>query len=273
MPQDDPVFDAIRQTSLILAKDVYGDVFQPSAKRVGASLETLFKVGLTPVSVLDWGFEQCKDWLMKKVQDRRARTPDAFKAQPRTAIVVSTLAQIASNPDEPELRELFAEMLLKAMDSRTAQSVHPAYPSLLSQLAPQEALVFVSLRRLSDDNVARRNGDSVFSETRRSSWISTQIASLEMQFVSHCKALGFADQDLALVWLENLKRLQLVEVDQFSEHHLTSPELVGQRPEITSTETRYLSLTALGRGLLLCCTESPAERHDPQQAGDHPLRT
>ena len=45
-----------------IAGDLYKDLLQPSAKRVGYSLETLTRVALSPVALLEWGFEQSRDW-------------------------------------------------------------------------------------------------------------------------------------------------------------------------------------------------------------------
>jgi hypothetical protein len=56
-----------------LTGDLYRDLLRSSTARVGLSLETLVKVALTPVSLLDWGFEQSKEWLQDKIEDRYAR--------------------------------------------------------------------------------------------------------------------------------------------------------------------------------------------------------
>jgi hypothetical protein len=50
-----------------IAGDVYKDVAQPSARRVGLSLETLTKVALSPVDMINWGFERAKDWLRRRL--------------------------------------------------------------------------------------------------------------------------------------------------------------------------------------------------------------
>src|SRR5262245_46336981 len=127
MSDDKSQMGAISAALTQLVSDVYGDVARPSAKQVGSALETLFKLGLSPIKLLDWGYEQSKDWLVEKVRARMAQTPATYRVPPTHAVATAAVAGIAATHDAPEIRELFAELLLKAMDARTAAAVHPAY--------------------------------------------------------------------------------------------------------------------------------------------------
>lgn len=250
MPIDNDSIKAASSALGKLASDVYSDLAQPATKQVGTALGTVAKVALSPFRLLELGYEASSEWLQAKVHARHLITPSEHWAAPRSSIAIGAITQIAMNHDAPELRELFAELLLKAMDTRTSDSVHPAYISLLSQLSAQEALVFLSLKQLSDDNAARRQGDSVFTHTwgPRPEYGNDSI---EIQFHHHCKSLGFDDYDVAMVWLANLRRLSLVEVVDDSEVYLRDDENRGQ--EVRKTDTYDLFLTALGRGLIEIC--------------------
>ena len=140
------------------------------------------------------------------------------------------------------------------MDSRTAAGVHPAYVSLLSELSPQEAVLLCSLKKRSNDNVARRDGDSALVEHWPAHHHGPPLSgTIETQFIALCGELGFEGyKESSLVWLENLKRLSLVDVSNFSEHFLQEN---SERPRIATSESRYLSLTPLGEAFLQCCLE------------------
>jgi hypothetical protein len=240
--QDDP----IRATADGLGKvaaEAYGDIARPAARQVGGALETLFKIGLSPVAMLDWGFEQSKDWLSAKISQRLRRIPPDCQTSPPSNIAVPAILQIAASADAPELRELYAELLLKAMDARSASRVHPSYVSLVAQLSPQEALVFLSFKATSESNL--------FSDKVRLSSYSSP-PTIEEQFEAYCSDLGFGDPNLAEVWLDNLQRLGIVSLERYSDVSYVGPNF-DRPPSVDTTEYRHLHLTAFGRTFLEVC--------------------
>lgn len=257
MPNENKPIEAVSSALTQLTAEIYADVARPSAKQVGTALETLFKIGLSPVRLLDWGYEQSRDWLESKIRKRLAEIPTEYRVAPPQSIAVAAIGQIAVSHDAPAMRDLFAELLLKAMDSRTAGSVHPAYVSLLAQLSPEEALVLMSLKRLVDDNLERRQGESVFME-RRESNVGGSTDTLEMQFSNHCASLGFADPMLPHIWLGNLQRLALLRTDIDTDLNLVHKE--SERPigRLDQVEYRYLYITEFGEGFLQACTPTDA---------------
>lgn len=230
-----------------VASEAYKDLAQPSARRLGTAIESLFKVALSPVALLDWGFEQSKDWLKSKISQRLANTPEEFVSPPPNNIAIPALIRIAMSHDTPELRDLYAELLLKAMDSRTAGLVHPAYVSVIEQLSPEEALVFISLQPKADR--------SLFEE-RFSPVAFKSSPSIEEQFEDYCRSLGVENPCRAQVWLENLKRLGLLELLAFSEATYV-PQTADRHgfygPRVENTENRHIQFTAFGQGFIDAC--------------------
>lgn len=233
-----------------LASEIYADVGSPAAKHVGSALETVFKIGLSPAKLLDWGYEKSKDWLAEKVRARLAQTPPMYHVSPPYSIAVAAISGVASNVDAPELRDLFAELLLKALDSRTATTVHPAYLTLLSQLSAQEALILVSLKKA---GLAQRQGDCVFME-RRGMYSGDSTDSIEVQFARHCESIGLPDNSALQVWLDNLERLALLKVDRHADINLVPMERERINAQIQQAEYRYLHITDFGDGFLTACT-------------------
>ena len=234
--------DAARVASDTLGKvagDIYGDIARPAARQVGTALETVFKVGLSPIAMLDWGFERSKEWLTQKVTERIREIPQEMRQAPPMHIAVPTIQAIAMAADAPELRDLYAELLLKAIDVRTFASVHPSFINLIGQLSPQEALVLQSLQEL--------KGATLFSDQYPYCDVS-----IPQQFRKHCESLGLPGE-VAQLWLENFQRLRLVELSSSVE--LVEREADKERPRrMENIESRSLELTEYGKSFLEACT-------------------
>jgi len=244
MSSDKNPTDAAMNALAKVASEAYSDVARPAARRVGTAVETLFKVGLAPVAILDWGFEKSKDWLHRKIEERLAQIPEDCHVAPPSHIAVPVLLQIAASVDAPELRDLYAELLLKAMDARTSSSVHPAYISLLAQMSPPEALVFLSFKQ--------KTGGRLFSEKIRLHLRHLSPSTIEQQFEAYCDELGLSGDVLPQIWLDNLLRLGVVAFDKYSDMSLSGEDL-ERPPRIDATEYRHLDLTEFGQAFLLVC--------------------
>ena len=225
---------------------LYSDAIQPSAKRVGMSLETITKVTLSPVLLLDWGYEKSKDWLRAKIDARLAETPSEYVVYPKGNIASAALTHIAISYDTPELRELYAELLLKALDTRTADRVHPAYFYVIEQLSPQEALVLVALHEL--------DTSELFSE-KTAPWggtLSNEGVSVERQFSRFCDSKLPCNGDQS-IWLANVCRLGLLVLDVYPEAVLRPEESDrrGVHPaQVDNYEHRTLAFTEFGKAFI-----------------------
>jgi hypothetical protein len=231
-----------------VAGEVYSDVVHPAAREIGRALGTVFKVGLSPIAALDFGFEKSKAWLSERIAKRLETIPEDQWHSPPSNVAVPLLLAIASASDADELRNLYAELLMKSMDARTANQVHPSYVAVLQQLTPQEALVFISFRDFEKG--------SLFSDEPTEFPIhipaigSTASPSIDQQFLEHCKSLGLIDPD-AHLWLDNLRRLRLLELSSSTWANLGG---YGDSHNLTNTEHRHLTVTEYGASFLTACT-------------------
>ena len=240
---EDESLKVVTETVGKVANDVYTDVAKPAARQVGTALETLFKVGLSPITMLDWGFEQSKEWLKDKITARLDEIPNDCRAIPPNNVSVPAITNIALSSDAPELRELYAELLLKAMDTRTSDMVHPSYVALITQLSPEEALIFVSFHKKTDSNLF---GDEFCNISYKNP------PSIEEQFEGYCQTLGFDNAKRSQVWLDNLQRLGLLEIEKYSDtKYMHGMDAEG--PRVNTTEYRYLHITEFGRVFLDAC--------------------
>lgn len=245
MSIEDESLKVITDSAGKLIPEIYADIAQPSARHIGSALETLFKVGLSPIKMLDWGFEQSAEWLRNNIARRLEEIPEQYRNVPPNNISVPVITNIAMTSEQPELRNLYAELLLKAMDSRTSNLVHPSYVTLISQLSPEEALIFVSFREKTESTLF----DEKFESVAYSNYVS-----IEEQFDSYCLSLGFENKKRAQVWLDNLQRLGLLRIESSSESYIGQQIWEGETPRVDTIEYRSLFITEFGRTFLDACT-------------------
>jgi hypothetical protein len=227
-----------------IAEKVYDDVAGPSAKRVGQSFDDLLKIALTPADVVNWGYEKSKAWLQELLKQRTAQIPKHRLIPPSDRIAIPVVVGIAASGEAPEIRNLYAELLLKAMDRATVDQVHPAYVVTVGQLTPQEALVLIGLRD--------RVNQNLFQE-RESSMEFTGEKGIDQQFKEYCISIGLDAEGQSAIWLENLRRLgllwteRLYDVQYFEKH-----QGLGRRG-VAKNDYRNLRFTEFGKRFLAAC--------------------
>ncbi|MDP3857242.1 MAG: DUF4393 domain-containing protein [Stagnimonas sp.] len=228
-----------------LAADIYKDLAHPTAERVGRALDSISKIALSPIALIDWSYEQAKDWLKEKISERLRDIPPEFVTGPSLRIAIPVITHVAMAHDSPTLRDMYAELLLKAMDSRSTQSVHPSYVYLVEQLSPEEALILKELHK-------KPEHEAMFSSKVESPSYSNE-QSLEKQFTGFCSSIASCNEKNAAVWLDNMLRLRLLSIEMYVE-----PEYVGakwhQDAYVKSTEIRNLSFTSLGERFIEACS-------------------
>lgn len=72
---------------------------------------------------------------LEHVNEEKIVTPEAYVAVP-------AIQAVSYSMDSEELRNLYANLLAKAMNSDTKDSVHPAYIETIKQLSPDDATYF-----------------------------------------------------------------------------------------------------------------------------------
>jgi hypothetical protein len=239
---------AIDEAIVKVASELYADLAKPAARRTGTAIDSLFKVGLSPVAILDWGFEKSKDWLKEKIERRLSEVPQEHRCAPPNIIAVQTITMISMCSDSPAIRELYAELLLKAMDSRSEHLVHPSFIGLIGQLSPQEALVFIGLHKMSSTTLFKEENAFRSSGT-----------TIEVQFKNYCADFGFKESKQTQLWLENLQRLKLVVLLEYSEVQYVDFDINSLSPDVKNETNRYLELTEYGRMFLEACKPENAD--------------
>ena len=140
----DTLLDAAGKT-LEVAPKLYDDANQPAAQESGNTL------GLIP-RVINAALVPMRQWIAHR-EYNMAETEKllAYKLEhldpekvvsPEPYVAVPALQAISYSMNNDELRNLYANLLAKSMNSDTKDSVHPSFVEIIKQLSPLDARVF-----------------------------------------------------------------------------------------------------------------------------------
>lgn len=218
MDEGKAVADTLGKMSVALASDVYKDLAQPSVRHMGTALGTLTQIAVSPVSLLGWGFERTKLWLTQRIEARMRSIPEEDRQEPPLSISYPVLTNIAISHGRENLQQLYLELLLKAMDRRTANLVHPSYVTIISQMEPEEALILLAML------APEKPIYFVYDEQKRTKRIA-------VQFADFCASnVHIPDVSRSAIWLESLLRQRLLEKTNGSEVSIRNDEFSWRGP-------------------------------------------
>jgi hypothetical protein len=210
---DDKVSDAAKAIAEIAkAVPVYQDAIQPAAKQVGKTLETAIRavnVALSPLRGFIWSIEQLEEFIAKRVAAKLKDTPDDAIITPKASVVVPALDAVRLRADEPDLQDMFANLIASAMDQRVAARVFPAFVDMLKQITPDEAKL---LRHWVD----LKKATPIVTAYRRDPPPGLGLPGPKTTIARHLSIAGFeagCEQPMLVQsYLDNLGRLGLIEV-------------------------------------------------------------
>lgn len=224
---------------IVKAIPIYQDVLQPAAVEVGKGLETLAKtihVALAPVSALVWGYDQIKDFVSTRVAEKLMRVPQDQICTPDPMVAGPTLEALRYAGHEPTLRELYANLLATALNSYTSQNAHPAFVEIVKQLTPLEAkliqlfvkqvcfpLICSNYTQLSPSSESRFSAENAISHI----------------FCVLCGKLMQIEEQIALTSLDNLRRLQLLEMTVYNFQKLNERRIMTLSFSGTDSRSAY----------------------------------
>jgi len=214
MGEENKIRDAADAVKGILeAVPVYQDVAQPAAKEVGTALQTVAKtihIVLAPVAALVWGYEKISEYLNRTLSEKLKDVPPERIVAPSPAVAGLTVEALKFVANEPDLREMYANLLATSMDKETAQNAHPAFVEFIRQMTADEARILevIALEEIVSLSLVVRNesGDDQESEIPKYAILSEK---------SKCEY-----PDLIPSYLDNLRRLGLTQHREDGWHKL-----------------------------------------------------
>lgn len=131
--------------------DVYDDAFKPATQELGKTLALIPRIinaALVPlrqwITEREYKIAETEKLLAQKLEhvgEDKIVTPEAYVAIP-------AIQAISYSMDNEELRNLYANLLAKAMNLDTQSLVHPSFVEIIKQLSPLDVLAINNVKYL-----------------------------------------------------------------------------------------------------------------------------
>ena len=117
-----------------------------AASNLGQTTVTLTKTinnVLVPLAAINFAFDKARIYFSGKFQQEIAAKAEAIPVEhivePKASIAGPTLQGLAFTHEEPNLKEMYLNLLATAMDGRAATLAHPAFVEIIKQLDSEDA--------------------------------------------------------------------------------------------------------------------------------------
>ena len=149
MPDSDSIKVAKEGVSLVVeVLKAAGDNPQvkEAAGNLGQTAVTLTKTinnVLVPLAAINFAFDKARAYFSGKFQEDIAKKAQAIPpehvVEPKASIAGPTLQGLAFTHEEPNLKEMYLNLLATSMDGRSASLAHPAFVEIIKQLDSEDA--------------------------------------------------------------------------------------------------------------------------------------
>lgn len=132
----------IKQSPQILST-IYSDLAQPSVKKVGQALETVFEFStsiLLPVKLLNEKFKFNFERNLNNYKKKLDEIPDEKICDVNPQIGTPIIEKLTYTTNE-EIADLFTSLLSKASNIDTVNEAHPSFIQLIERLSVDEARI------------------------------------------------------------------------------------------------------------------------------------
>ena len=148
------VTEIVKAAEAVLGKvPVYDDAVQPLAKQVGKTGEVLgrsINAALIPLRVVVWSLEKIEDWLVPKLEEKLAAVRPEDIETPNPHVAGPLIEALRFTDQDPDLREMFANLLATAMNKQTANDAHPSFVEAIKQMTSDEAKIMLYIVTVGD---------------------------------------------------------------------------------------------------------------------------
>ena len=117
-----------------------------AAGNLGETAVTLTKAinnVLVPLAAINFAFDKARAYFSGKFQQEMAKKAEAIPqehiVEPKASIAGPTLQGLAFSHEEPNLKEMYLNLLATSMDGRVSANAHPAFVEIIKQLDSEDA--------------------------------------------------------------------------------------------------------------------------------------
>lgn len=119
---------------------------QKAGSNLGQSALTVTKAinnALLPLAAINFAFDKARQYFATRFEQDISSVvsgiPSEHVVEPRPAVAGPALQGLAFTHEEPNLRDMYLNLIATAMDGRVSESAHPAFVEIIKQLDPAEA--------------------------------------------------------------------------------------------------------------------------------------
>lgn len=159
--------------------DVVEDV-RPILKRGGGISDSILRLlGNTLCLPLDYMSKNLEDF-RRRYREKFEEIPEDLRIEPPLRIGCSGLTHAAAAGEEPDIQEIFAQLLASASNSSLVENVHPGFATVINDLEAHEAKLIKILKNTAGSlNLSPRRIESIAEQLGCSvSMVQSGIASL-----------------------------------------------------------------------------------------------
>ncbi|KGQ40842.1 hypothetical protein JP28_12565 [Gallibacterium anatis] len=167
----------------------------------------------------------------EEIQAKSNNIPEENRIEPDIDVIGSTLESAKYRINKDEIRDMFSNLIVSAMDSSKADDIHPSFSEMIKMLSPLDAQNLYCLYHYQDETISQ---------------IQVNFESGGYQTLHNHIFLGNPEcQDNALIEpsIDNLVRLKLVDVtytkyktqENLYEKHFSNPLFLSLKKEIEQT--------------------------------------
>jgi hypothetical protein len=126
-----------------ITKEVYGDLARPSVEIIGKTAGRATNVALIPIRAL----LSVAESLEKAVNTKLASVAKSDLQSPDRRIALTSVNALLYAADDPQLRDMFANLIANSMLKEAQVNSHPAFVSIINELSSDDAKLIKFLAR------------------------------------------------------------------------------------------------------------------------------
>ncbi|WP_439574167.1 DUF4393 domain-containing protein [Phreatobacter sp.] len=197
----------------------FGKEIAPLGSTAGQLVNRAAHVLMRPVFGVIWGAERLSDWINEKIEPRVHNIPEENRVEPDMQIAASALEAVRTLDGKENLRDMFANLLSNAMDSRVKGEIHPSYVEVLKQISVDEAKIIMKLH----------NGPSLPIMTLSKKKEGTSIVPIVVHYSDIALQSKCENPIMTRVYIENLDRLGVLSAKYTGNYHFDIVGTSGRR--------------------------------------------
>ena len=209
MPEGlDKLAGAIGDT-LKTAPTLYEDALQPTIQEVGKFVARIPRAINAAFSGLDkwilnkeYAIDETKKLLAQKLADV---DPEKI-VEPEPYVAVPAIQAISYSMNSEELRNLYTNLLAKAMNSDTKDFVHPSFVEIIKQMSPIDSLVFKTIMERTANPII----DLVYNKYES----DIPIAIESQTIIENVTDINIASVETVCISIDNLVKQGLISISK-----------------------------------------------------------